>query len=137
MDLENRASPMGGRLTVSIGAGVSDAEFRTGAAALVDLADRALYEAKKNGTEPDLPANPCAWARTRWRSEQRSSVGLGRAGIYELKLSHDWARTMKNPILGLCDPLAEHYDLIFEDWDASIERFSQHSCMPSSSLRAY
>jgi diguanylate cyclase (GGDEF)-like protein len=49
MDLENRASPMGGRLTVSVGAGVSDAEFRIGAAALVDLADRALYEAKKRG----------------------------------------------------------------------------------------
>jgi len=49
MDLENRASPMGGRLTVSVGAGVSDAEFRIGAAALVDLADRALYEAKKHG----------------------------------------------------------------------------------------
>ena len=49
MDLENRASPMVGRLTVSVGAGVSDAEFRIGAAALVDLADRALYEAKKRG----------------------------------------------------------------------------------------
>jgi PleD family two-component response regulator len=32
-----------------VGAGVSDAEFRIGAAALVDLADRALYEAKKRG----------------------------------------------------------------------------------------
>lgn len=49
MNLENRASPMGGRLTVSVGAGVSDAEFRIGAAALVDLADHALYEAKRRG----------------------------------------------------------------------------------------
>ena len=40
---------MGGRLTVSVGAGVSDAEFRIGAAALIDLAARALYEAKKRG----------------------------------------------------------------------------------------
>lgn len=49
MELQNSASPVGGRFTVSVGAGVSDAEFRIGAAALVDLADRALLEAKKRG----------------------------------------------------------------------------------------
>jgi len=49
MKLQNRASPVGGRFTVSVGAGVSDAEFRVGAAALIDLADRALLEAKRRG----------------------------------------------------------------------------------------
>ncbi len=49
LGLENHASPLGGRLTVSVGVGVSDGEFRIGAAALVDLADRALYEAKRRG----------------------------------------------------------------------------------------
>jgi diguanylate cyclase (GGDEF)-like protein len=68
MNFENRASPLGGRLTVSVGAGVSDAEFRVGAAALVDLADRALYEAKRRGRNqtclrtpvsgPELVAGP-------------------------------------------------------------------------------
>jgi diguanylate cyclase (GGDEF)-like protein len=47
--LENRASPLGEHLTVSVGVGVSDDEFTIGAAALVDLADRALYEAKRRG----------------------------------------------------------------------------------------
>jgi diguanylate cyclase (GGDEF)-like protein len=49
LKMQNRSSPIGGRLTVSIGAGVSDAEFRIGGAALVDLADRALMEAKRRG----------------------------------------------------------------------------------------
>ena len=49
LGLENQASPMGGRLTVSVGLGVSDGEFKIGAAALMDLADRALYEAKRRG----------------------------------------------------------------------------------------
>lgn len=47
--LENRASPLSEHLTVSVGVGVSDSEFTIGAAALVDLADRALYEAKRRG----------------------------------------------------------------------------------------
>lgn len=46
--LENHASPSG-HLTVSIGVGVSDKTFTIGAAALVDLSDRALYEAKGRG----------------------------------------------------------------------------------------
>ena len=29
---------------------------------------------------------------------------------------------MNDPIRGFYDPLAEHYHLVFEDWDASIER---------------
>src|ERR1700728_1204777 len=58
MNLENRASPLGGRLTVSVGAGVSDAEFRVGAAALVDLADRALYEAKRRGRNQTCLRSP-------------------------------------------------------------------------------
>lgn len=49
LGLENQASPMGELLTVSVGVGVSDAEFKIGAAALMDLADRALYEAKRRG----------------------------------------------------------------------------------------
>jgi len=49
LGLENRASPLGEHLTVSVGVGVSDEEFKIGAAALVDLADRGLYEAKRRG----------------------------------------------------------------------------------------
>lgn len=49
LGLENQASPMGELLTVSVGLGVSDAEFKIGAAALMDLADRALHEAKRKG----------------------------------------------------------------------------------------
>lgn len=49
LGLENQASGTGGHLTVSIGLGVSDSQFNTGAAGLVDLADRALYEAKRRG----------------------------------------------------------------------------------------
>lgn len=49
LKLENRSSPLGEYLTVSVGVGVSDDDFRIGAAGLVDLADRALYEAKRRG----------------------------------------------------------------------------------------
>lgn len=49
LGLENRASPLSEHLTVSVGLGVSDREFKIGAAALMDLADRALYDAKRNG----------------------------------------------------------------------------------------
>jgi diguanylate cyclase (GGDEF)-like protein len=49
LGLENQASPMGELLTVSVGLGVSDAEFKIGAAALMDLGDRALNEAKRRG----------------------------------------------------------------------------------------
>jgi diguanylate cyclase (GGDEF)-like protein len=58
LGLENQASPMGERLTVSIGVGVSDAEFKIGGAALVDLADRALYEAKRRGRNQSCLQTP-------------------------------------------------------------------------------
>ncbi len=58
LGLENRASPLGGRLTVSVGVGVSDGEFRIGAAALVDLADRGLYEAKRRGRNQSCLRTP-------------------------------------------------------------------------------
>jgi diguanylate cyclase (GGDEF)-like protein len=68
--LENQSSLSGGVLTVSVGLGVSDAEFKVGAAGLVDLADRALYEAKRRGrnqtcihtpgSEPELVDGPGA-----------------------------------------------------------------------------
>jgi diguanylate cyclase (GGDEF)-like protein len=45
----NQASPFNHRLTVSIGIGVSAPKLGTNAAALVDLADQALYEAKRAG----------------------------------------------------------------------------------------
>jgi diguanylate cyclase (GGDEF)-like protein len=43
------ASPFEGRLTVSIGAAVIDADANTDPAVLVDAADKALYEAKRLG----------------------------------------------------------------------------------------
>ena len=58
LGLENHASPMGGRLTVSVGLGVSDGEFTIGAAGLVDLADRALYEAKRQGRNQTCMRTP-------------------------------------------------------------------------------
>lgn len=58
LGLENHASPMAGRLTVSVGLGVSDGEFTIGAAALVDLADRALYEAKRQGRNQTCMRTP-------------------------------------------------------------------------------
>lgn len=45
----NRASPFNGRMTLSIGIGVGDAKPGMDAAALLDSADRALYEAKRLG----------------------------------------------------------------------------------------
>ena len=45
----NKASPFGGLLTVTIGIGVGEAEVGTNPAALIDVADRALYEAKRMG----------------------------------------------------------------------------------------
>jgi PleD family two-component response regulator len=45
----NKASPFGGLLTVTIGIGVGEAEIGTTPAALIDVADRALYQAKRRG----------------------------------------------------------------------------------------
>ena len=45
----NETSPLGGRLTVSIGAAVIDARGGKEPAALVQTADQALYEAKRRG----------------------------------------------------------------------------------------
>jgi diguanylate cyclase (GGDEF)-like protein len=49
LNLENRASPLEGRLTVSIGIGVVDAKAGVAADVLVDITDNALYEAKRLG----------------------------------------------------------------------------------------
>jgi two-component system chemotaxis family response regulator WspR len=45
----NKASPFGGFVTVTIGIGVGEAEVGTNPAALIDVADRALYQAKNMG----------------------------------------------------------------------------------------
>jgi diguanylate cyclase (GGDEF)-like protein len=45
----NQTSPLGGRLTVSIGAAVIDARSGKEPSALVETADKALYEAKRKG----------------------------------------------------------------------------------------
>ena len=49
LNLENCASPLEGRLTVSIGIGVVDAKAGVAADVLVDITDNALYEAKRLG----------------------------------------------------------------------------------------
>ncbi len=46
---ENGASPFGELLTVTIGIGVGKAEFGSDPIALIDIADRALYQAKQAG----------------------------------------------------------------------------------------
>jgi PleD family two-component response regulator len=45
----NRASLFGGFVTVTIGIGVGKAEIGTCPTALIDVADRALYQAKQMG----------------------------------------------------------------------------------------
>jgi diguanylate cyclase (GGDEF)-like protein len=46
---ENSASPFGGLLTVTIGIGVGEAEIGSDPIAMIDVADRALYQAKQMG----------------------------------------------------------------------------------------
>jgi diguanylate cyclase (GGDEF)-like protein len=47
--LTNNASPFNGRITVSIGVGVCSPRGSLGASILVEMADQALYEAKRSG----------------------------------------------------------------------------------------
>jgi PleD family two-component response regulator len=46
---ENRASSLGGRLTVTIGIGIGDAEPGSNPITLINVADQALYVAKQRG----------------------------------------------------------------------------------------
>jgi diguanylate cyclase (GGDEF)-like protein len=49
LDAENKASPLGGRLTVTIGIGVGEAALGSDPLALFNVADQALYRAKEMG----------------------------------------------------------------------------------------
>jgi diguanylate cyclase (GGDEF)-like protein len=49
MEIRNEASPFGGWLTVSIGLGVTSPRLGMNSADLVDVADQALYQAKREG----------------------------------------------------------------------------------------
>lgn len=58
LNLENRVSPFGGRLTVSIGIGIVDAKAGVAPDVLVDITDDALYEAKRLGRNQTFTRKP-------------------------------------------------------------------------------
>jgi diguanylate cyclase (GGDEF)-like protein len=80
---ENRASSLGGRLTVTIGIGIGDAEPGSNPITLINVADQALYVAKqrgKNTTSTQHLTQKCTYVQAvdlvgvNWDSSHRKSL---------------------------------------------------------------